>query len=204
MYDKLTKVTILKAAIAISIALMLSYFFPFTAYCQSIKQENKNVIAICPLALLPGIPNAGFFSKVKLKYEHAINEKKSVGVFLSYNFYPHKDINENKFNTGVECALFGRHYFKQSLNGFYGQVKVQGYKHINSYNFVRNYYAAGIGAGYQLIKGRFSTDFGVGIKLTSYPYGDAGNFAYWAMPLWWYTVGSGSLFDGQLSLGFTF
>ncbi len=187
---------------------------------QNADSKPKNVVAICPLAILPGIPKTGFNSKLKIKYEHAASKNISVGTFLAYAIYPHKNNDNQKYFQGIDYSLFGRYYFIESLNGFYGQLKVQGFTNVSSEKVYQehygvayrgsaikgiDYYSVGFGGGYQLIKGQFSLDFGVGLKVTSFPFDLNGSrFGAALIPAFWYSLGSGSIIDSQISVGYRF
>jgi len=128
--------------------------------------QEKNVIGIAPFKLGNGL---------KLKYETTLTEKITVGGIGTY-FY-------GGWFTGLQVAPMGRYYFKNALQGFYGQgTAVVGFQKRNEkewpdmdFNVVNNKSGLNLGVGmaigYQKFIGkRFTFDLNAGFRpILKYP-----------------------------------
>ena len=136
---------------------------------QNHKNEElpKHVIGISPLTLI--------VDGVKVKYETPVAQYISAGSFLKATLWG-GDTEYKK--TGVRLEPFARYYFKENLNGFYGQIRaVVGYVNLNptietEYSKKQNYmdFGGGVGIGWQYVFPRnnhWSIDFGIGFQILS-------------------------------------
>ena len=153
-------------------------------------------------AYVVGLSAVGVFNKVRIKVEHRLSGRVSVGVTVAgyYGLYP-----------GFQVAPFARRYFdSNALEGFYAQGHVAIAVHRQIYspfiNRERGYFVTGgvgLGVGRQWLLGpkkRFSIDLMAGLKWYPYPTNTAKDF----YPDFWYFTGPGSVFNGLVSLGHAF
>lgn len=117
----------------------------------------QHVAGLAPLSLING---------VKVKYETPVAEYISAGSFIKATLWGVSIIGDIDEDTrGVRFTPFLRYYFKENLNGLYGQATAIG----GYYNYFGEF-GAGAGVGWQYAFPRnnhWSFDFGFGLQLVS-------------------------------------
>jgi hypothetical protein len=174
---------------------------------DSVKIANRDLITLSPL---------GFVNKVRIKYEHSVAKKLSVGAYGSYYYglYP-----------GFKLEPFIRLYDHSALNGLYGQFNAGFGWHTHEYtqkfqfdslNHVSEItkgnvswfsFGFGISAGYQFLAGKKASipiDLSVGLE-----YYSMSDHADKVIPDsqtegFWYITGPAAVITPRFSVGFTF
>ena len=165
------------------------------------SQEKSNLIKL----------DIGLFNKVRLGYEHPLNEKFSIGGVVNayYGMFP-----------GIKIEPFARYYFgSECPSGLYAQARfLYGNFHYYYYYYTSNYdpfnikqnkevvntMGGGLDLGYQWLSGKnknIIVDISLGIQ--DMPIISKSN-SISTIDAIFYVTGPGAIFNPHLSIGYAF